>query len=245
LRDWERTAVLEPLPGPRYPDLISDGGGLPFPPAALAGSPAPLDPEDPAVAALLAHLTARATPKRVSRAPWKRGAATPPAPAPPSLNGWRLLARTDDEVLFARGLPPQMLTMAFRQDGRRRTWACFGSSAARPLRAARDGIRASSWRLDPTQEANPDETVLRLLVHEQAFASGQRADGRFLVPEIYLDADELVIRIFISPRQGFQTNSRNPETPVRVALPEPVGTRRVIDGALVHFSARPAPPAAA
>ncbi len=118
-------------------------------------------------------------------------------------------------------------------------------SAARPLRAARDGIRASSWRLDPTQEASPDETVLRLLVHEQAFASGQRADGRFLVPEIYLDADELVIRIFISPRQGFQTNSRNPETPVRVALPEPVGTRRVIDGALVHFSARPAPPAAA
>ena len=227
--------MLEPLPGPRYPDLISDGGGLPFPPAALAGSPAPLDPEDPAVAALLAHLTARATPKRVSRAPWKRGAATPPAPAPPSLNGWRLLARTDDEVLFARGLPPQMLTMAFRQDGRRRTWACFGSSAARPLRAARDGIRASSWRPDPTREPQPDDTILRVLVTEQTFSGGQRADSRVLAPDLHLDADQLVLTVYVTPRQGYVGGARNPETPIRVELPEPLGLRRLIDGALAEL----------
>jgi hypothetical protein len=242
-RDWERSDVLDPQPGPRHATLISDGGGLPFPPAALAGPPAPLDPEDPAAIALLAHLTARGAPKRASRAPWKRRAAPPAPPPPPSLGAWRLLARTGAEVLFARGLPPQMVTMAFRHDARRGTWTCFGESAARPLRATRDGIRASSWRLDPTREVEPEETVLRLLVSEQAFASGQPASGRVLAPDLYVGAHELVLTIFVTPLPGFQNGTPNPETPVRVALPHPVGPRRPIDGALAHFSRSDSPPA--
>jgi hypothetical protein len=243
-RDWERSAVLEPRPGPRQPELISDGGGLPFPPAALEGPPGQLDPDDHATAALLAHLTARVTPKRTSRAPWKRSPAPPPAPL--SLDDWRLLARTDGEVLFARGHPPRLLTVTLRQDARRRTWKYVASSSARPLRATREGIRASSWRLGPTHEAQPDETMLRVLVTEQTFASGQRADGRVLVPDMYVGADELVLTMFVTPRPGYQTGSPNPETPVRIALPHPVGPRRLIDGALVQFSspgAAPLPPA--
>ncbi|HWF74057.1 MAG TPA: hypothetical protein VG186_11965 [Solirubrobacteraceae bacterium] len=231
-RDWARAAVLEPRPGPRYPELISDGGGLPFPPAALAGPAQPLDPEDPAAAALLSHLTARAAPKRTSRVPWMR--STEPPPPPGSLEGWRQLARTEDEVFFALGLPPRMLTAALRRAGRRRTWTFVGSSAARPLRVARDGIRASSWRLDPTHEPEPEPeaTTLRLLVTEQAYASGQRADGRILPPEIYLDDDELVLTVFVTPPRGFQNGTPNPETPVLVALAHPVGARQLIDGAL-------------
>jgi hypothetical protein len=38
--------------------------------------------------------------------------------------------------------------------------------------------------------------------------------------------------VYVKPRPGFQTGSRNPETPVRVALPEPVRGRGLIDGAL-------------
>jgi hypothetical protein len=226
--------LLEPRAGPRIPELISDGGGLPFPPAALAGAPAPLDPEDPAVGALIAQLAARAAPKRSPRAPWKRSAALPPAS--PSLDGWRLLARTAGEVLLARGRPPQLLTAAVQRDARRRTWTYVASSAARPLRAARDGIRASSWRLDPRYDGQPDATVLRVLVTEQAFAGGQRADGRVLPPDIYVDEDELVLTMFVTPQPGYQVGSRNPATPVRIALPHPVGTRRLIDGALVQFS---------
>jgi hypothetical protein len=213
---------------PRQPELISDGGGLPFPPAALA-TPARLDPEDPAVGALIAQITPRTAPKLAS-APWKRHAAAPSAP--PSLGGWRLLARTDGEALFARGRPPQLLTVAVRQDVRRRTWTCIGTSAARPLRATRDGIRASSWRLDPSHEVEPNETVLRVLVTEQTFAGGQRAHGRVLQPDLHLDAEELVLTIFVTPQPGFQARSPNPETPVRIALPQPVGPRRLTDGAL-------------
>jgi hypothetical protein len=56
-RDWERSAVLVPRPAQRHPEMVSDGGGLPFALGALAGPPTPLDREDSAVAALLARLT--------------------------------------------------------------------------------------------------------------------------------------------------------------------------------------------
>jgi len=193
------------------------------------------------VSALLAHLAARTAPKRAPRLPWKRGAPPPPAP-PPSLDGWRQLARTDSEVLFALGRPPQLLTVALRQAARRRTWTYVAANSARPLRAMRDGIRASSWRLDPTHETGPEEIVLRVLVTEQTFANGQRADGRVLAPDIYLDEDELVLTVFVTPRPGYQGGSPNPETPVRIALPTPVGRRELIDGALVQLSPQGAVP---
>jgi hypothetical protein len=229
-RDWERSVLLEPRSAPCHPELISDGGGLPFPPAALAGSAEQLDPMDPAVGALIAQITRRTASKSASRGLRKRGPA--PAPAPPSLDGWRLLARADDEVLFARGRPPELLTVAVRQDTRRRTWTCVAVSAARPLRSTRDGIRASGWRLDPTCEANPEETILRVLVTEQTWAGGQRADSRLLPPDLHVGAEKLVLTMFVTPRPGFQTRSPNRETPARIALPHPVGPRRLTDGAL-------------
>jgi hypothetical protein len=100
----------------------------------------------------------------------------------------------------------------------------------------RDGIRASSWRTDPTREVEPDDTVLRVLVTEQAFAGGQRADGRVLPPEIHVDAEELLLTMFVTPHPGFQSRAPNPETPVRITLTHPVGHRRLLDGALYEFS---------
>jgi hypothetical protein len=243
-RDWERSALLEPRIGPRHPELISDGAGLPFSPLALAGTPPPLDPEDPAAAALLAYLTARSAPKRKSPLPWKRAVAPPSAP-PPTLDGWRLLARSDDEVLFALPRAPALLTVGMRQAGRRHSWSVVGASSSRPLRAVRDGIRASSWRPDPTHEVSPEDTVLRVLVTEQTFASGQRADGRLLTPELFTDEAELVLRLFVTPRPGYQSGAGNPETPARIALPHAVGSRRLIDGALAQFASPGTPPAPA
>jgi hypothetical protein len=59
---------------------------------------------------------------------------------------------------------------------------------------------------------------------------------------MYVDEDELVLRMFVTPRPGYQSGAPNPETPVRIALPHPVGTRRLIDGALMEFSVPDAPP---
>jgi hypothetical protein len=245
-REWETAVLLEPRRVPRVHPTISDGGGLPFPPSALEAAPAPLDPQDPAAAALIAHLATRSGAKPPSRPRWRRHTTPEPQSARqpasiPGVDGWRLLARTDGEALFGRGLPPQLLTVALRHDGARRGWVYAGSSAARPLRATRDGIRASSWRLDPRSEPSPDDEVLRVLLTEQTFSGGQRADSRVLAPDVYIDDNALVLTMFVTPRPGFQWGSNNPETPVRVALGEPVGLRRLIDGALVRW----VPPAAA
>ncbi len=226
--------MLEPRPAPRQPELVGDGGGLAFSPAALTGPPEPLDPQEPAASALLAYVAKLSAPKRPARAPWRRGAAPAPQP-PPTLDGWRELARTDEEVLFAFGQPPKLLTMAFRQASRRRGWTHVGTTSAGPLRATREGIRASSWRLDPTREPQTEDTMLHVLLTEQTFAGGQRADGRVLAPDLYIDERELVLTMFVTPRPGYQSGSPNPETPVRIALPEAVGRREPIDGALMDL----------
>jgi hypothetical protein len=134
------------------------------------------------------------------------------------------------------------VTVAVRSDGRR--WSCIGVSSARPLRAARAGVRASSWRLDPTWEPSPDDRLVRLLVTEQSVAGGLRADGRLQTPELHVDSEQLILRVFVTPRSGFQTRGPNPETPARLTLPEPLGSRRLVDGAVV-WAPVPAEPEAA
>lgn len=218
--EWERSALLVALGGPRRPELVSDGGGLPFPLSALEGPAPALDPSDGAVAVLIAQLAYQAARRR-----------EPSASAAERVAGWRELARAQDEVLFGLGSPPRLVTVATRRE--RREWACVASSTFEPLRAVRGGVRASTWRLDPAQELTPQETILRVLVTEQAFAGGQRADGRVQPPDLFADAGELALTFFVTPRRGFQSGARNPETPVRVQLPHPLGARALRDGAIV------------
>jgi hypothetical protein len=229
---WARSAVLEPRSAPRVPELISDADGLAFPPSALDGPFAPLDPSDPAVEMLAAKLEGRAgsTSRRLAKQPGER------RPLPSTLDGWRLIARTDNDALFGRGTPPDLVMVAVKKDARRGTWTRADKTAGRPLRVTRDGIRASSWRLDPNHELKADDTVVRILVMEQTYAGGKRADGRVLNPNLYEGEHELILTMFVTPPEGFQMRTANPETPVRVALPHPVAGRELIDGALYEHS---------
>jgi hypothetical protein len=231
-RHWERSALLKPRYAPRAPELISDAGGLPFDPGALDGRPKPLDRSDPAVEMLVAWLEGRAgsSPLRKTQQPLE------PGPSASALEGWRLIARTGEEALFGVGMPPRLAMVAVRKDARRGTWSRADKTAGRPLRVTRDGIRASNWRLDPSYERRADDTVLRILVTEQTYAGGKRADGRVLDPNLYEDEHELILTMFVRPLEGFVMRSPNPETPVRVALSQPVGSRELIDGAVYEHS---------
>lgn len=227
---WDQAPALVPVAGPAEPVLISDGGGLPFAPRRLSGDAAPLDPEDPAVAALSVQVDRgrqQAEPARLFRPRAK--------PAPMSvaekLAGWRELARGDDAALFGRGLPPQLLTVAVRRV-RRDRWEPVGASNSRPLRAVRDGVRASSWRLDPGSVISSEQRELRILVTEVTMASGSPVEQRLLEPELYLDDERLVLRVFIRPLEGYVGRTARHETPVIVRLPEAIGTRQPVDGAV-------------
>ena len=224
--------MLEPRYATRVPELVSDAGGLAFHPSALDGPSKPLDPRDPAVEMLVARLEGRAgsSPLRKSELRVDR------PPSPSTLDGWRLIARTGKEALFGLGMPPDLVMVAVQKDARRGTWSRADKTAGRPLRVTRDGIRASSWRLDPTYELNADDTVLRILVTEQTYAGGKRADGRVLDPDLYEDERELILTMFVKPIEGFVMRTPNPETPVRVALSQPVGSRELIDGAVYKHS---------
>jgi hypothetical protein len=214
--------------------LISDGGGLPFAPVRATASPAALDPSDPAVRALLTQIDRgrrQAQPTRLLR-PKARPA---PMDVAAKLAGWRELARTDDEVLFGRGAPPQLLTVAATR-GKRNRWSPLGASNARPLRAVRDGVRASSWRLDPTVVSGGDPRELRILVTERTMACGSPVAGRLLAPDLYLDEHRAVLTVYVRPIEGYVGRTRKHETPVIVALPEPLAGRPLLDGALYRAS---------
>jgi hypothetical protein len=230
-RDWERADVVHTQAGPLIPEMIGDGGGIPFPPSALAAPAGRFeDPEDPAVRALLVYIGAA---KHVPPLPWRKG---PPPPLPPAavqaLADWRELARVDGKALFGRGVPPELMTVAVERSKRGSRWSGVAQSAARPLRATRDGIRASSWRLDPSSEVHATDTALRILLTEQTFAGGKRASGRILAPDLHEGESELTLTFYVTPQVGFQQRSPNPETPVHVELPCPVGDRELSDGSL-------------
>jgi hypothetical protein len=231
-RHWERSALLEPRYAPRVPELISDADGLTFHPDALGSPLEPLDPRDPAVEMLLAWLEGRAGSSSLRKSQQQ----FEPRPSSSALEGWRLIARTGKEALFGRGMPPDLVMVAVRKDARRGAWSRADQTAGRPLRVTRDGIRASSWRLDPTHERRADDTVLRILVTEQTYAGGKRADGRVLDPDLYEDEHELILTMFVTPLGGFLMRTPNPQTPVRVALSQPVGSRELIDGAVYEYS---------
>ena len=216
-RDWDESALLTPRSAGCDPVLVSDGGGLPFAPTVFA-TPGGLDESDPAVRTL-----------RTVLARQRPSAGAPPAT---DLSDWRLLARTEDEALFGHGLPPALLTVVVRRDGRDHGWVSRVVTKEATLRSVRDGLRASRWRLDPTRAPEDRDTVLRILVTEQTRAGGKRADDRLLAPDLHIAEDRLVLTAYVTPRAGFQTAATNPETPARIVLPEPLGDRDIIDGAV-------------
>ncbi len=228
---WKDARTLTPTIAAREPELISDGGGLPFTPAAAFSAAEPLDPSDPRVLALIRQIDLarrQAQPDRLFRPKAK----PPPMEASQKLAGWRELAGDEAEVLFGRGRPPHLLTIAVRRSGLLNKWSPLGASNSRPLRATRDRIRASSWRLDPSFELNPEQTELRILVTEQTMATGTPVADRLLTPELHLDESEVLVRVYVEPLEGYIGRTSRYETPVIIELPEPLAGRRVTDGAL-------------
>jgi hypothetical protein len=216
-RDWESSLVLEPRLVPPEPEFVTDGAGLPFAPSAIDAPAGQLDPADPPIGALAAQLSRQ-----------------PPAAdgSLPRLEEWRILARVESEVLFARGRPPRMITITMRRKGHRGNWSSVAVTRFEALRRTRNGIRASNWQLDPNQQLTPEDTIIRMLVTEQTRSGGEFAHKRLEVPDLHDGDDELMVAMFVTPRPGSRMPSGALETPVRVRLPSPIGDRLLIDGAL-------------
>jgi hypothetical protein len=207
--------VLEPVPAPeRAQRLVSAAGSMPFLLAAL-DAPARLeDADDPFAEALRCW---------IAENDW----STTERPS-----GWRKLAADSNFILVGSGMPPRLVTVTFERAADATAWSYWNSAEGGGVAAWRDGVEASSWRVDPLEPPLPTSSRLRALVTERACASGQSAAGRVRVPELYIDERELVLTFYVTPLEGSQECPGNPETAVIVELGQAVDGRFVRDGSV-------------
>jgi hypothetical protein len=99
----------------------------------------------------------------------------------------------------------------------------------------------ATWALDPAFPA-PDATArdLHILVWERACASGKPTTGRMSEPLIVVGPTSITITIGVRPLAGAQECPGPPGTPATLTLPEPLGSRTLLDGG----NKPPAPPRA-
>ena len=162
--------------------------------------------------------------------------------------GWYVVARSTEEVAWVAHVPgqdPQFASATARLlDG---AWQIDGFGQCRP-ELVLDGLNVATWTLDPSvPPPGPDATSFVAFLPERACASGQAPGDRLLPPTILYEPDRVVVIFTVRPQSGNQDCQGNPSTPVTVELAEPLGSRRLLDGALLPQAdpmASPTPPAA-
>ncbi|HET9521963.1 MAG TPA: hypothetical protein VFO73_13015 [Candidatus Limnocylindrales bacterium] len=94
-------------------------------------------------------------------------------------------------------------------------------------------VGPAAWWVDPAAPPGPDATTISGLIRERACASGQSPEGRILQPAIFSSETAFLISVFVRQPAGAQDCPGNPAVPLEIALPEPLGQRRLLDGSEV------------
>ncbi|MDJ0496734.1 MAG: hypothetical protein QNJ75_11960 [Acidimicrobiia bacterium] len=148
--------------------------------------------------------------------------------------GWRLLHVTETEALVvARDTENSGIAfIELELDGMKWRWAGASAGGPCPLQIQLpDGLGVVTWRVDP--DGGPlgiETTSIDVLATERNCASGQPMGDRLIGPEVLLTDEEVLIVFGVEPLGGAQDCQGNPEQPVTVELPEPLGDRVVRDG---------------
>jgi len=96
--------------------------------------------------------------------------------------------------------------------------------------AAPDGVSLATWWLDPDgPPITPEATELAILLRERNCASGKPPEGRVLAPTIVTTADSFEVVIGIRRQLTGQDCQGNPAYPMQLVLPEPIGSRGLLD----------------
>jgi hypothetical protein len=144
--------------------------------------------------------------------------------------GWRVLSRSNQEVLFACEEDGEhYLVRVERTPGGNWEWA-ESAYFFESFQAIRDGNPASEWCVDPAADPpSPADTELQVYVTETHCASGRSAEGRIERPDIFYSGPEVRIVAYVTRLRGTQTCPGNPPTPAVFVLPESIGDRRLVD----------------
>lgn len=89
-------------------------------------------------------------------------------------------------------------------------------------------LNVASWTLDETPTSA--DRSLRVLVMEEACASGRTAEGRIEPPLLFLDKDRVIVTIGVRPAGGGQDCPGHGSAPYTVELGQALGDRVLLDG---------------
>lgn len=147
--------------------------------------------------------------------------------------GWVRVAQLADRVQFVapdRAGDGWFVVGLTMRDGR---WTLGLMGECQPEVVLPAGVGRAEWRLDPgfPRPAGGDRQI-HVLINEQACASGQSPEGRVLPPIVAPSETAMTIVILVTPRPGGQDCPGNPDFAMTVELPEPLGGRPLLDGAV-------------
>ena len=155
-----------------------------------------------------------------------------------AVDGWRRVFDGREEVVFLLETPGNEAPYrgvhvvagdvgAISRDG----WAVDSYGACTPRPQVPDEVSVAKWWVDQSAETvGPETESMTALVHEQACASGQSADGRILPPTIVYGQTEVTITMIVRRIGGDAECPGNPLTPYTIELDEPLGGRTLSDG---------------
>jgi hypothetical protein len=145
--------------------------------------------------------------------------------------GWVRVANLADRVLF---VAPEVDGQGYTALGfelRDGAWKLDVAGSCEPRVVAPAGVNLAAWRLDPAfPSPAAGDRLIRILITEQACASGRSPEGRVQPPIVVRSETAMTITILVTQRPGNRDCPGNPEFPVAVELPEPLGGRPLFDG---------------
>ncbi len=194
---------------------LTCGDGINFHPSLLAVPGQAQNDPDAAAAALRAEIVGAASELGLPR------------------SGWVRVAQLADRVQFVA--PDNdgdgwVVVGLMARDGR---WTLDLMGECQPEVVLPAGVGRAEWRLDPAFPAPAaGDRQIHVLINERACASGQSPEGRVLPPMVTSSPTAMTIAILVTNRPGGQDCPGNPDLPMTVDLPEPLGGRPLLDGAV-------------
>ncbi|HET9347173.1 MAG TPA: hypothetical protein VFO05_15890 [Candidatus Limnocylindrales bacterium] len=98
-----------------------------------------------------------------------------------------------------------------------------------PAAAIEGRVGPAAWWVDPAAgPLDPATTTIPALIRERECASGQSPEGRVVDPAVFASEDAFLVNVWVRIAPGDCPS--NPEFPIEISLPEPLGDRQLLDG---------------
>lgn len=145
---------------------------------------------------------------------------------------WWLLGEDDDSASYLTRTEDAYFEVAFERVGA--GWSPTASGACE-LSLVIDSVHgAARWTWDPAgPRPSRTTTTFGAIVSEVACSTGRSADARLRGPLIVTRADRIEIGFAVAPLEGPQDCEAADPSLVRIALPEPLGDRVLVDSGIV------------